>query len=144
MRGERCRCGVSPGAIFAEEFVVTRELTVCKRLYSGCKSPPAPAGIRSCRFPDTAPGGPLRTQLPVPPNFNGPYFLNDGSFPCRYADAYYLASAPIGSQAGSTIGSASRAACKSAGSALLRAAISKTYWPNQESFIVKKPSFPRS
>jgi hypothetical protein len=50
--------------------------------------------------------------------------------------AGYRARAPIGSQAGSTIGSASRARCRSAGSALLRAAISKTYWPNQESFIV--------
>src|SRR6516165_9109666 len=56
----------------------------------------------------------------------------------------YRARAPIGSQAGSTIGSASRAPCRLAGSALLRAAISKTYWPNQESFIVKKPSLPRS
>ena len=48
----------------------------------------------------------------------------------------YRARAPIGSQAGSTIGSASRALCRPAGSALLRAAISKTYWLNQESFIV--------
>jgi hypothetical protein len=48
----------------------------------------------------------------------------------------YRARAPIGSQAGSTMGSASSALCSSAGSALLRAAISNTYWPNQESFIV--------
>src|SRR5215831_4410067 len=55
---------------------------------------------------------------------------------CRLVTPGYRARAPIGSQAGSTIGSASRALCRPAGSALLRAAISKTYWPNQGSFIV--------
>ncbi len=46
------------------------------------------------------------------------------------------ASAPIGSQAGCTIGGLSSAAWSSAGSAERRAAISKTYSSNHESFIV--------
>ena len=48
----------------------------------------------------------------------------------------YRASAPIGSQAGSTIGGVSSAAWRSADSADRRAAISKTYSSNHESFIV--------
>ena len=46
------------------------------------------------------------------------------------------ARAPIGSQAGSTVGSASKACCSSAGSAERRTAISKTCSPNQLSFMV--------
>ena len=48
----------------------------------------------------------------------------------------YRARAPIGSQAGSTIGSVPSASRSDSGSASLRAAISKTYSSNHESFIV--------
>jgi hypothetical protein len=48
----------------------------------------------------------------------------------------YRAREPIGSQAGSMIGSASRARRSSSGIASRRAAISKTYSSNHESFMV--------
>ena len=81
--------------------------------------PGAPAGVAACSA-----GYRLKAEVMV------------GKEAARPSVLRYRASAPIGSQAGSTIGGVSSAACNSAGSTERRAAISKTYSSNHESFIV--------